>query len=150
MDDKPLTRADMLARYQHWTPRVEAVALPDGGTCYVRLMDGFSLSSWQAGNYELVDGEVQSAPNAYGRLAVRCLCDAKGQRLFPNDAEADALGGWPADVLQAICEAAKRLNKLDAKASEGDAKNLPATRTNSCGAGSPENSAAPSPKPTAA
>ena len=138
-----LDRAGFFGKYLHWKPEVAAVALPDGERCFVRVMNGTELDSWQGENLELVDGKVKSGGNQRSRLVVRCACKADGTRLF-RDEEAENVGGFPGPILDAIYQAARKLNQLDAN-TEQDAKNSPSARNGSSGSGSPEVLAAPSP-----
>lgn len=141
-----LDRAAFCARYVHWQPRVEEVTLPDGAKCFVREMDGASLDDWQSGNLQLdkATGEVVfRGNNQRGRLVAKTLCSPTAERLF-RDEEAVMIGGWPGPVLDAIYQAARKLNKLNADP-EADAKNSSKSRTASSGGGSPEASTAPSP-----
>lgn len=105
-------RAGLFARYMHWKPKVSAVVLPDGGTCYVRELDVGTLDGWEVGNISYnADGEIVRNGNQRARFAVRCLCDANGARLF-RDEEADAVSNWPAAIVDAIYQAARTLNGL--------------------------------------
>ena len=140
-----LDRAAFFGKYLHWKPEVAAVTLPDGGRCHVRVMSGTDLDSWQGENLKVIDGEVKAGGNQRSRLVVRCACNAEGVRLF-RDEEAENVGGFPGPVLDAIYQAARKLNQLDGNP-EQDAKNLPSGRTASSGSGSPEVSAALAAKP---
>lgn len=139
---KPLDRAAFLGMCHGRKPRVESVTLPSGDTCYVRVMDGFELDSWQDGNYakNQETGEWESQPNARGRLAARCLCDRDGKRLF-QDKEADHLGRLDGPTLDAICRVARDLNDLGAESVEKKSKPSPTTQTECSGTDSPPTSA---------
>jgi hypothetical protein len=133
-----LDRAAILGMCFQRKPKVEAVTLPHG-TAYVCVMDGFALDSWQDGNYDHDEksGEWVPKPNARGRLAARCLCDANGARLF-QDSEADALGRMDGPTLDEICKVARRINGLAKEAAEKKDEPSPTpTATGDSGAASP-------------
>lgn len=89
------------------TERVEIKEL--GGVVIVRGMTGSERDAWER---SLVVGRGKrrdiNTENVRAKLAVRCLVDEQGQRLF-SDAEAGALGQLRVDVLNRIYEAAQRV-----------------------------------------
>jgi hypothetical protein len=151
MSDQPqaafLDRAALLTLATVSKPKVQAVELPDGaGRVYVRVMMGVELDAYQVADYERdkVTGKlVYRGRNSRGRLAALCLCDENGKRLFPNEGEADLLGKMPAPILDAIYQAAEKLNGLDAASKEDRVKNSePPEATNASGSDSPGTSGA--------
>ena len=88
----------------------EAVELPGIGCVYVRGMSGKERDHWEnalmvgRGAHRRVDTR-----NARARLAVRCLVDEQGQRLFA-DHDAERVGNIRADLLQRIFNVAQRLS----------------------------------------
>lgn len=104
---KVLTRDELLALTE--VPK-EAVELPGGARVYVRGMTGKERDGWEnalmvgRGQHRRVDTR-----NARARLAVRCLVDEHGVRLFA-DQDAEQVGNIRADCLQRIFNAAQRLS----------------------------------------
>lgn len=104
---KELTRDELLALTD--VPK-EALELPQVGIVYVRGMSGKERDQWEnalmvgRGTNRRVD-----IRNARARLAVRCLVDAHGVRLF-DDKDAERLGNIRADHLQRIFNVAQRLS----------------------------------------
>lgn len=104
-----LTREEILAaagKTTIETIHVEAL----GGAVQIRAMTGRERDAWES---SLVKGRGKKqrtdTSNARASLAVRVLCNEKGERLFTNE-EAELLGTLPAAVLAPIYEAAQRLN----------------------------------------
>lgn len=104
---KILTGEELLAATQ--LPQ-EAVELPGLGTVYVRGMTGKQRDEWEN---SLMRGRGTArrtdTRNARARLAVRCLVNAQGDRLY-RDEDAERLGNIRVDYLQKIFEAAQRLS----------------------------------------
>lgn len=92
----------------------EPVDLPSWGSpkVFVRVMSGEERDDFEAGCM-LSRGKKHSAnlANIRARLAVKCLVDENGNRVF-DDADAPALGKKSGAELQAIFDVAQRLNKL--------------------------------------
>lgn len=91
----------------------ELIEIPElGGAVYVQGMSGRDRDSFEA---SLVTGRGKkrdvSTDNVRAKLAVRCLVDEAGNRLF-KDHEADLLGGIRVDVLSRIFNAAQRLSGI--------------------------------------
>jgi len=139
-EPQALDRAALLSRCTGRKAKVKPVDLPDGGRVFVRVMDGFELDAYEQGNYDIDQhtGKVQfSTKNRRARLAVFCLSDAAGNRLF-NDAEASLLGRMDAPTLDAIDDAAQALNGLDRESKRAKEKNSPTPEaTSASGADSP-------------
>lgn len=95
--------------------RVDCPELGAGEYVWVRGMTGRERDEFERSNYKLRRGKLEidmdKIGNARARLAVRCLVDDNGTRLFEND-DADALGGLRADTLSRIYEAAQRLSNV--------------------------------------
>lgn len=114
-----LSRQEILDRKK---PKTETVPIPGGGEVLIRVMSGTDRDSFEAGNYKTVGKEVKwDMANARARLAVRCLCDAEGNRLY-TDAEAPQVGEVDAVFLDAVYTAARKLNRLTAAEEEEDRK----------------------------
>lgn len=117
------------------TERVEVPELGEGQYVIVRGMSGAQRDSWER---SLVVGRGKrrdvNTENIRARLAVRCLVDDKGERLF-TDAEASVVGGLRVDVLQRIFEAAQRLSGV----SDDDVDELKKASEMAAGSGSPTN-----------
>lgn len=124
-----LDRAGILGLCTNRRPKVEEVSLPDGaGTVFVRVMSGIELDDYETGHYERDNKSgriVYRGRNSRGRLAARCICDKDGNRLFPNDGEADLLGRMDGPTLDAIYQAAQTLNGLSQASKEEKEKNSP-------------------------
>jgi len=105
-----LNRAALEAAARATLPR-EMVEIPElGGSVYVRSMSGAERDEWER---SLIVGRGKrrdvNTSNVRAKLAVRCLVDEQGERLFA-DGEADLLGGLRVDALNRIFEAAQRLS----------------------------------------
>lgn len=126
MSASVLSREQLLAAV---TLPVERLHIPElGGHVFVRGMTGHERDSWEA---SLIRGRGKkrevNTQNVRAKLAVRCLCDERGERLF-KDHEADLLGGIRVDVLQRIYEAAQRLSGVsDQDADELEQSSAPTT-----------------------
>lgn len=105
-ESKELSADDLLAETD--LP-LEEVKLGSTKRVYVRGMTGKQRDSWEA---SLMRGKGSDrrpfTENARARLAVRCLVNGKGDRLY-TDNDADRLGNIRGDYLQKIFEAAQRL-----------------------------------------
>jgi hypothetical protein len=89
----------------------ERIDIPElGGVVIVRGMTGQERDEFES---SLIVGRGRrrdvDTSNIRAKLAVRCLIDEQGGRLF-KDEEADALGCVRADVLSRIYTAAQRLS----------------------------------------
>lgn len=90
----------------------EFVPVPEwGGEIYVNLMSGTERDSFEQSC--IVDGKASLA-NSRARLAVRCITDEAGNRLFA-DSDADALGAKSGTALDRVGQVAQRLNKMGDK-----------------------------------
>ena len=88
----------------------ETVDIPElGGAVIVLGMTGAQRDAWER---SLVVGRGKrrdvNTDNVRAKLAVRCLVNEQGQRLF-TDGDAPALGNLRVDVLNRIYEAAQRV-----------------------------------------
>ena len=111
--------------------KVEVVNVPEwGGEVLVRTISGIDRDSYEADCLEFtVEGDLDRAGsvrtrvrNARALLAVRCICDESGHRLFA-DADAEELGQKCAAALDRIWDVAGRLNRISESNVEELAKN---------------------------
>jgi hypothetical protein len=115
-----LSKAALLAAAAAGLPR-ERVEVPElNGYVWVQGMSGTDRDNWEK---SLVVGRGKrrdvNTENVRAKLAVRCLVDDAGARLF-EDSEVAALGQLRVDVLNRIFEAAQRLSGV----SDGDLDEL--------------------------
>jgi hypothetical protein len=87
----------------------ELVAVPEwGGDVWVQVMSGTDRDAWEV---ESLAGREVRLVNMRAKLAVRCIVDVDGNRLFTNgDVEALGKKNWRA--LERIVTVAQRLNHL--------------------------------------
>jgi hypothetical protein len=113
----------------------EKVPCPEwGGDVYVRTMAGTERDHFEQ---TIADGKkATNLNNVRARLAVKTVCDEKGNRLFSDD-DADALGKKSGKVLDRIFDAAQRLNGIGDKAVEEIAKNSDAAPSGNSSSSSP-------------
>jgi hypothetical protein len=104
-------------------PREAVYVFEWGGSVLVRTMSGTERDAFEVASVAArgKSREVNLA-NLRARLAVLCLVDADGKRLF-SDADAPALGAKSARALSRIYDVAARLNGLSADDAEELAKN---------------------------
>ena len=113
-----LSKADILKSVD---VSCEAVVVPEWGvTLCVKVMSGTERDSFEAS--VIGDDHKVKADNLRAKLLVRCLCDEEGKRLF-DDADATALGGKSAIVLDRLFTIAQRVNALDKRDIEELEKN---------------------------
>ena len=107
----PVTKDSILAHRAAVTP----VEVPEwGGTVYVRVMSGTERDAYEDETFKLNGKAVElNRKNARARLLVRCIVDEGGARLF-GEADADALGAQPADVVDRVYAVAQRVNGFTA------------------------------------
>ena len=119
-----LTKGDILSVED--MPK-EIVDVPEwGGAVYVRSMSASERDTFEQSVSLGSNGSVtRNLNNIRARLAVLCLCDESGNRMF-EDAEAETLGRKSAAALDRIFEVARRLNALTDSDVEELRKNLPA------------------------
>ena len=85
---------------------VKPVSLPDSEeVVYVRVMSGTERDRWEECQVE------RKFTNFRSRFVVATLCNAEGTRLC-TEADVDAVGELPMDVLDPIFEEARSINKL--------------------------------------
>ncbi len=108
-----LTKAALLAAATSIHLPKEKVDCPEiGGYVWVRGMTGAERDEFERSNYRTKRGRVEpQLENVRARLAVRCLVDDDGVRLFGNE-EAQALGQLRADTLSKIYGVAQRLSNV--------------------------------------
>lgn len=115
---------------------LERVELPElNGHVFVRAMSGVQRDAWEK---SLITGRGKrravDTANVRARLAVQCLCDDQGVRLFGDD-DADVLGHLRVDSLNRIFEVAQRLSGV----SDEDVDELGKSSAAATGSGSPSN-----------
>ena len=93
--------------------KVERVEVPEwGGHVFVRLLSGTERDAFEQSNVKIKGKQSEvNLTNIRARLAVLCVCDETGARLF-KDADATALGAKSGAVLDRIFDAASALNKI--------------------------------------
>jgi len=111
-----LTRDQLLSRAAIDVAVLERqeVELPSGGTVLIRVMTAGELDRWEQevhATRKEFDGKV---PNWRSILAVRCICDDSGKRLF-EDGEAELLSTLPAPDVDAIYDECLTLNRIQQK-----------------------------------
>jgi hypothetical protein len=105
-------------------------------TVYVRPMSGTERDSFEA---EMVGRDPSSRmANLRGRMAVRVVCNEKGERLFTDD-QAAALGTKSAAALDRIFDVAQKASRL------GDAGVTAAGKDSASGQSDASGSVSPSP-----
>lgn len=94
-----------------------------GGRVYVRVMTAAERDEFERENLNLRDLGDQDSPrvavmrNLRARLVAKVLCNAKGERLYPDFLEgARKIGGRKAAVVERLFKIASELNVL----TEGD------------------------------
>lgn len=100
----------------------DQVDVPEfGGFVIVQGMTGTERDAWEKSLVVLRRGVRRdiNVENIRARLAVRCLVNEDGARLF-EDEDAKALGNLRVDVLQRIYETAQRLSGV----TDGDLEEL--------------------------
>lgn len=115
---------------------IERVDLPElSGHVFVRGMSGVERDAWER---SLVTGRGKrrdfNLDNVRARLAVRCLCDEQGTRLF-GDEDAAVLGDLRVDTLNKVFEVAQRLSGV----SDQDVDDLGKVSELEAGSGSSSN-----------
>lgn len=108
----------------------ESVDVPEwGGMVYVRSMSASERDAFEQSVSLGSNGSIaRNLNNIRARLAVLCLCDESGARMF-EDSEAETLGRKSAAALDRIFEVARRLNALTDSDVEELRKNLPAVQS---------------------
>ncbi|MEE1835761.1 hypothetical protein [Streptomyces sp. SP17KL33] len=94
----------------------EDVPVPEwGGTVRVQGMTGAARDKFEDSMMnDKLDGVARNKAldNYRARLAVLCMVDAEGKRLFRSDAETRRLGQKSAEALNRVVEVASRLSGL--------------------------------------
>ena len=94
-------------------------------TCFVRVLTGTERDKWES---DLVGSGQTNLVNVRARLAVLCLVDEKGDRVF-QDTDATELGKKSSKCLDQIFECAARVNGLRKQDLDELTKNLPAAQS---------------------
>jgi hypothetical protein len=91
----------------------EAVEVPEwGGTVYVATMTGTARDAWEQSLVVRRNGKSETnLENMRARLAVACIVDESGARLF-KDEDAAALGAKSSRALERLAKVAQRLNGI--------------------------------------
>jgi hypothetical protein len=96
-------------------PRMEEIAVPHwGGNVFVKELSAADVDAFEAAMQEEAskkkDGQ-EYRPNVRGRVLVLCICDGEGKPILkPGDEE--AMGDMPKWQIDALIDAAFRLNRL--------------------------------------
>ena len=99
---------------------IEPINLEEwGGKAFIRVMSGTERDSWEVYAQKQINSDKV---NMRARLAVICLCDDKGARIFKDNQTAE-LAKKSSIVLDRIYEAAVKLNKIGAADLEALEKN---------------------------
>lgn len=104
---------------------LEPIDLPKWGSpeVFVRVMSGTERDDFEASMIQQRGKNVtQNLTNIRAKLAVRCLVDKEGKRVFSDD-DAVELGKKSCSMLQLVFEKARDLNKLSNEDVEELAKN---------------------------
>jgi hypothetical protein len=115
---------DRLAILQARTLPQESVSVPEwGGDVFVRTLTAKELDDFQAANIQGSGKDRKpNLQNFRARLAVRCIVDADGKRLF-EDTDAEALGAASCRAIDRVFAVAQRLNGMTDESTESIAKN---------------------------
>jgi len=90
---------------------LKKVYVPEWKTdVYLRVLSGVERDRFELALNDGLTGKAK--PNVRAFLAVMCLCDESGKRLF-KDSDAEALGEKNAVALDRVFSVAKELNVLD-------------------------------------
>lgn len=90
---------------------MEKVDVPEwGGEVFVRVMSGAERDAFEAGMIASGNGKA-NYQNVRARLAVRCICDGEGHRVF-MDGDALALGKGSCVPLDKVFAVAQRINHI--------------------------------------
>jgi hypothetical protein len=110
---QPLTREAIL-KQAGVLPR-EVVATPEWGeatSVIVRALTALERDQWELANYDLKARETKvTMANARARLAVLCVIDEAGERVF-RDEDANLLGRSHSAPLDRIFEVCRRLSGM--------------------------------------
>jgi hypothetical protein len=91
----------------------EKVSVPEwGGDLFVATMSGAARDAWEQSLVIRRNGKTEpNLENMRARLAVACLVDEKGDRIF-KDEDAAALGKKSSKVLERLAKVAQKLNGI--------------------------------------
>ncbi len=103
-------------------------------TVYVRPMSGTERDSFEG---EMIGraGPARMA-NLRGRMAVRVVCNEKGERLFTDD-QAEALGAKSAAALDRIFDVAQKASRIGDAGVTAAGKDSASDQSGASGSGSP-------------
>jgi hypothetical protein len=139
-----LTRDQILK--QTTTLPQEEVATPEWGEgtyVLVRALTALERDQWEIANYDLRQREAKvTMGNARARLAVLCVIDKSGNRLF-TDHDAELLGRSHSAPLDRIFDVCRRLSGMTTAETEILRKNSLNGSAEGSPAASPLSSAAP-------
>lgn len=97
---------------------IEEVFVPELGNVWVRVaeMSGADKDRFEASLIEIqqVGKRLTQTPsllNVRAKLAVQCIVDENGQRIYSDD-EANVVGAWGAVALDRIVAVARRINGM--------------------------------------
>jgi hypothetical protein len=131
--DRELGREDIDAIQDIKVERVDVPAW--GGHVYVRVMTGRERDRFDSLMYDDKTGKART-DNLRALVAMFCLCDSKGVRLYGDD-EVDKVAAKGAPGLTVVQDAAMRLNRLREQDVEGLAGNSPTGASVDSGSDSP-------------
>lgn len=124
-----LTGEQMLAADDVEVHEVDCSDTPWKGIVCLKVMGGTELDAFNQSQIVIRGGKVtQDLSNSRSKLLVRCICDAKGKRLF-NDSQIEALGKKNGIVLDRLYAKAREINKLDRVQIEDLKKNSDSTES---------------------
>jgi len=127
IDMTQLTKADF------FTPRppvIERVDLPDwGGYVHVRVITGVERDTWEIAQAK--ERETGTLANVRARLVSLCACDETGKRIFTDDDTRQLGSVVDGRILDAIFEAAARLNRVMGFVKESEKNSGPPTGSDS-------------------
>lgn len=124
----------------------EEVKVPEwGGSVFVRGLTALERDAWE-NSWWIREGDTRklNVVNLRARLAVLCVCDAAGKRLFDDAAAAD-LGAKSGAAVDRLYTVALRLSGMQPGAVEEAEKNLSSGQGAGSSSNSPLRSAAPLP-----
>jgi hypothetical protein len=125
--------------------RPEPVSTPEWGEgthVLVRRLSAKDRDQWETGNYDLRGKESRvTMTNARARMAVLCVVDEQGNRVF-RDEDAEVLGRLHSAPLDRIYEVCRRPSGMTAEANEDLRKNSQSGQRDDSLTDSPRNLAA--------
>ena len=111
IEPTPLSGSDILALDDR--SQLQRISVPEWNTdVWIRVLSGHERDRFELKLTDGISGKGRANVRAF--LAVMCLCDESGKRLF-KDSDTDALGEKSAIALDRILDVAKKFNALDEK-----------------------------------